>query len=117
MVVTPNGFRYKGTIEEGIDGDGIYNGTLIPPEKKLEPTNWGIGSAFYPDNSRYNGTFLDGMREGYGEYTDHQDGLYKGFWHGDKKHGEGFYMDRNGALLRQRWENGVLKHDLKLRVD
>ena len=58
------------------------------------------------DGRRYEGSFANDKKEGYGEYYWADGKAYKGKWLDGKQHGEGIYIRANGKERKGLWEAG-----------
>ena len=114
------------------DGDNKAY-TLVREDGEEQPCSRGyngVGLAKYHNGDTYNGTFVDGVREGKGVYTYaekvekydgewHENmrhgigkmtyseaGEYNGFWENGKRHGEGVFNYTNGDVYSGWWRFG-----------
>ena len=67
----------------------------------------GKGTYAYSNGFRYEGNFVNGLREGRGMLKGSDGSWYDGMWVQDKFHGQGTYVWPNGAKYIGAWENGV----------
>ena len=93
---------YTGYVENRkIDGIyGEYTGYLVMgiPEGK--------GKMVYSSGSVYDGDWVGGRYDGYGEYTSSDD-YYIGYWKDGMRHGTGTRTDFYGSTYVGSWENGL----------
>ena len=55
----------------------------------------------YPDGSKYEGNWLEGMKDGEGKYTYINGDTYEGKWENGVKHGVGCYKYESvGSVLK-----------------
>ena len=79
-----DGGRYVGTLDENGSGKGIY---------------------YYPDGTRYEGTFLNGMRDGMGKFYQ-EEHVYEGEWKSDMAFGKGLLLLSDGAKYEGYFKDG-----------
>ena len=97
--------------------DGLFEGegTLYNPNdsrsRPIYQGQWrggarnGMGHYIYPDQSEYDGGWLDNMKHGEGTLSS-SEGTYKGQWRNGKRHGRGtMSLKNNGVRLMGEWEN------------
>lgn len=100
---------YLGTINKNTyqrEGDGIL---YYPDRSKFtgsflrnEPN--GIGRIIYPDGAFYEGTFKEGIIHGYGKYS-YQNYMYIGNWKNELKEGYGEEFYENGLNFKGYYSN------------
>lgn len=67
----------------------------------------GYGVMLWPDNTRYEGEFLNGKMEGKGIKTWPNGNRYEGMWKNDMQHGPGiFYSAKTGKEKPEEWREG-----------
>ncbi len=67
----------------------------------------GKGVYIYTNGYKYQGNFINGKREGYGQLSNPIGESYDGMWKDDNFHGQGTYIWSNGAKYIGEWKNGV----------
>jgi hypothetical protein len=67
----------------------------------------GGGTYVYANGYRYEGDFVNGMREGRGLLTEPDGGSYDGMWSDDEFNGQGTYKWPDGARYTGEWKNGI----------
>jgi hypothetical protein len=67
----------------------------------------GKGTYLYSNGYQYEGSFINGLREGRGLLKGPDGSWYDGMWAKDKFHGQGTHVWPNGAKYTGAWENGV----------
>ena len=91
-----NGASYEGTIENGLMNSEDINSILSLPDgtrvKGKFKDNSIVGKGIYEfaSGSRYDGFLQNGLRDGFGNFTNHDKGLeYSGNWKNGLMHGQG----------------------------
>lgn len=89
-----DGSKYDGPIKNGVmNGDATFYDSFNDSRYVgtfLEGVKHGVGKEYYRDGSVYSGKFINGWREGLGELHDAKGELfYKGEWKRDYIHGKG----------------------------
>jgi hypothetical protein len=104
-----NGDYFKGTI----DGGQKVKGVLIFANSNVYEGCFSNGKfhgdhevSRMKDGRKYIGGFVNGKREGYGEYTWANGSNYKGEWKNNLQHGKGVFTDKNGVITESVFENG-----------
>lgn len=107
-----NGFgilKFKdGKVYEGEFENGLFhgNGKVIMPVEQMryegefrDGKMSGRGVMLWMDEGgvTYDGEMLDGIRNGFGVYTDKNKNKYIGYWKNDKKDGQGILVTEQGA--------------------
>ena len=83
-------------------GDGkVYKGQY---EKKSMNRD-GIGIQFWPDGSKYEGTWRNDKANGKGRMTHANGDIYDGCWENDKANGYGVFIDINNAKYEGYWKD------------
>jgi hypothetical protein len=121
-VISPNGFGFYGKVLQGKSEESKgFIGQFIPKDRKYEKIDKGVGVVFGDDGTKYIGAFVEGrsptnagLKHGFGIEINTRECVYRGFWQGDVKHGEGILTDKKGAQHLQKWEEGLLKTHKKL---
>jgi hypothetical protein len=102
-----------------VDSCNSMNGTgvLISPDKSFSRGNFrhnileGVGFRKYSNGDTYSGTFIDGKRGGFGEFTSKTGEKYVGNWSDDEQSGQGecTFADgnRNGSVYQGEWKHGL----------
>lgn len=68
------------------------------------------GTFWYPDGSRYEGSWIDDQRNGNGTYFYINGDTYQGEWYLHKRHGQGTYTYAStGSQYRGTWDDGKKK--------
>lgn len=68
------------------------------------------GTFWYPDGSRYEGSWVEDQRNGTGTYYYVNGDLYQGEWYMHKRHGQGTYTySATGSRYRGTWDEGKKK--------
>lgn len=57
-------------------------------------------------NLKYEGSYKDNKKEGYGEFTWPDRRVYKGMWLNGVQHGEGVQIDKYGKQISGEWHEG-----------
>ena len=90
------GSRYEGFLQDG----SRYKGQMKDGEKD------GVGTIFYPDGGRLDGTWYQDKIEGAVLFA-YEDGSYfKGNYKNDEKNGLGVLLDEDGEVEAGLWRNG-----------
>ena len=71
----------------------IYKGEALKANKRA----FGKGTAIYQDGSRYEGTWNDNHREGFGIFTNEWGNRWEGEWLEGRKHGKCTRFEITGA--------------------
>ncbi|CAG9328113.1 unnamed protein product [Blepharisma stoltei] len=116
MIIWPNGVSYEGYIEDGMPhGDGVetteeytYNGNFIRGEKD------GYGELFWKDGSWYKGMFNIQKIEGEGTYHWANGNEYEGEWFRNKMHGKGVFKWADGRVYKGNFAHGYREGHGKL---
>ena len=66
----------------------------------------GKGTFTWPDNRKYEGEFVNDLREGFGVYEWPDGRVYRGSWKQGKMDGEGTYISESGKIKQGMWRNG-----------
>jgi hypothetical protein len=67
----------------------------------------GKGTYVYTNGYSFEGTFVNGKREGRGKLIDSEGGWYDGMWANDQFNGQGTYIWPNGTKYIGAWKDGV----------
>lgn len=67
----------------------------------------GKGIYVYTNGYKYQGNFVNGVREGYGQLSNPNGESYDGMWADDNFSGQGTYIWPNGSKYTGEWKNGV----------
>jgi hypothetical protein len=67
--------------------------------------NSGSGSAQWQCSNMYQGSWLNGLREGHGTFTYADGSSYNGHWHLGMKHGHGVFVFGNGSVYNGRFDS------------
>jgi hypothetical protein len=67
----------------------------------------GKGVYVYTNGYKYQGNFVNGKREGYGQLSGPEGDSYDGMWADDNFYGQGTYIWSNGSRYVGEWKNGV----------
>ena len=67
----------------------------------------GFGEWTHPDGDNYRGKFKAGIKRGSGVYTFENGEKYKGYFKRDKKHGLGSYTYSNGEIFKGEFKNNI----------
>lgn len=97
-----------GKVYEGGFENGLFHGTgkaIMPAEQMRYEGEFrdgkmsGRGVMIWMDEggAAYDGELIDGIRSGFGVYTDHAKNKYIGYWKNDKREGNGILMTEQGA--------------------
>uniref|UniRef100_UPI0037E8729E ankyrin repeat and MYND domain-containing protein 1 n=1 Tax=Semicossyphus pulcher TaxID=241346 RepID=UPI0037E8729E len=81
-VAPGRGSAGPGSVHQSTGHRGAQSG-----EERLQ----GFGAQEWPDGSRYEGEFLNGLKHGKGRYTWRNGEYYEGSFYKDYKHGDGMY--------------------------
>lgn len=114
-VVYSNGDVYEGLFNEAKNrhGEGVYTWKMEEGEARFEGTykngvRQGYGVVTLPNGEEYKGLWSNDKRSGQGTYTYANGDLYSGSWRADRKHGNGAYVFANKAQISGEWRNGEL---------
>ena len=67
----------------------------------------GKGVFKWRDNSEYEGSYVEGRKEGYGKFIYPSGKIYKGFWKEGKQDGTGISYEKIGIeMKRGLWKKG-----------
>ena len=67
----------------------------------------GIGTFKWRDDSEYEGSYVNGQKEGYGKFIYQSGKIYKGFWKEGKQDGTGILYQKIGIeIKRGLWKKG-----------
>ena len=67
----------------------------------------GQGTYYYSSGDKYNGSFIDGERNGYGIYSWSNGSEYVGYWKDNNQNGQGkWYNDRGLLKYDGKWKDG-----------
>eukprot|EP00736_Rhodelphis_marinus_P014452 Rmarinus@m.475 len=80
---------------------GTYEG-----ERNDKKQRHGKGKATFPDESSYEGDYVEGKKQGYGVYTYKDGSKYEGGWQNNLKHGEGTITYSDGSVFKGTFVNG-----------
>uniref|UniRef100_A0A3Q4H0W8 Radial spoke head component 1 n=1 Tax=Neolamprologus brichardi TaxID=32507 RepID=A0A3Q4H0W8_NEOBR len=70
----------------------------------------GQGTFYYPDGSKYEGSWVEDMRQGHGVYTYPNKDTYDGEWLQNLRHGQGIYhYQETGSKFKGTWVNGKME--------
>lgn len=70
----------------------------------------GQGVFYYPDGSKYEGSWVDDQRQGHGVYTYPNGDTYDGEWLHHQRHGQGTYTHQEtGSQYRGTWVVGNME--------
>ena len=99
----------KGVLQFASDGKpgARYEGTLT----KGRLTGRGVLKS--PDNTVYDGDWVDSKPDGYGSYTAADGSKYEGAWTAGQFDGPGSFHSAKGEVVRGIWENGKLVKQYK----
>jgi hypothetical protein len=67
----------------------------------------GSGTYVYSNGFRFEGDFVNGMRDGRGLLTEPNGNSYDGMWSNDEFNGQGTYKWSDGAKYVGEWKNGI----------
>jgi hypothetical protein len=66
----------------------------------------GKGKLFWKNGDKFEGSWVNNKRDGFGIKKWDSGVIYEGHYHNDIKHGEGI-LKKNGKKYNEKWENGV----------
>ena len=69
---------------------------------------WLLMVFYFVNGERYEGTFVDDVREGFGTYVYKDSGRYVGSFMGGERHGRGVYTYASGARYEGEFVQGVM---------
>ena len=70
----------------------------------------GEGEFFYPDGSKYEGSWMNNGRHGWGRYTYPNGDTYEGEWAQDRRHGQGTYTyAQTSSRYEGTWSHGNMQ--------
>ncbi|MBL0287328.1 MAG: hypothetical protein IPQ19_07915 [Bacteroidetes bacterium] len=100
-------FEFTNSLNEKFS----YNGEFISGENGSDDyIPQGKGIAIYTNGDKYDGDFVNGIREGDGIYYWKEGEKYIGKYKNNKRNGYGKYYDANGNIIEQGfYVNGVLQ--------
>ena len=78
---------------EYLENGAMYEGEWHPEKNERD----GRGIQIWPDGSRYDGFWKDGVACGYGRLVHAEGDVYEGTWKEDKANGFGYYSHYNGS--------------------
>lgn len=82
-----------------LENGAVYQGEWLVDENQKD----GRGVQIWPDGSRYDGFWRDGMANGYGRLVHAEGDVYEGEWTEDKANGYGVYTHFNGSRYEGQW--------------
>ncbi len=105
--------------ENGEIQSGLWNGSIFLGELKTSKIQKGCvsgnciqgeGTYIYPDETRYNGSFLNNLANGFGicYYADGE--IYIGEWKNHTFNGKGTMYFNDGTIIEGDWKNGVFQN-------
>lgn len=78
----------------------------------------GVGRYYdHYDKVLYDGTFTNGIINGFGREIEFTGSHYQGFFQADRRHGEGKMVSDNGVIQEGRWEKGLFMSSSKSEVN
>lgn len=98
-----SGSRYEGYLEDG----SFYKGQMKDDEKD------GVGTIFYPDEGRLDGSWYQDKAEGSVLFTYEDGSCFKGSYKNDEKNGLGVMVDESGKAEAGIWKNGEKAEGLR----
>ncbi len=103
-IETAKSFQFTNTLGESY----YYSGWSI--NRLLEDIPNGKGTATYTNGDKYDGDFVNGLREGFGTYYWADGEKFEGKFKNNKRNGFGKYFDAKGNLIEQgEYVDGNLK--------
>ena len=106
-----NGERIKKpsdlNIESEIKIKQDYSKAVSLTEEKNKPKLTGKGIKIYPDGGRYEGDFVNGLKQGKGIYYYKDGDKYVGEFYNDEKDGKGIYYYKEGDKYEGEFSNNV----------
>ena len=116
----PNGDVYEGLFFQN-DISGI--GELFRKESGeryrglfLNGLKQGSGEYEWLDGRRYVGSFHNDAQEGRGDYYLTNGTIYRGYFSNNQRHGEGVLFSNDGSIEFQRWNHGVLIERMRVQL-
>jgi hypothetical protein len=97
------GSRYEDYLEDG----SLYKGQMEDDKKD------GVGTIFYPDEGRLDGTWCQDKIEGNVLFTYEDGSCFKGCYRNDEKNGLGVMIDADGNTETGIWEDGEKTEGLR----
>ncbi len=99
---------YSGTMIAA-NRENAYDALYFSDGDVLQYLNLtGNGTYYYSSGDKYNGSFIDGDRNGYGIYSWSSGSEYVGYWKDDKRNGQGkWYNDRGNLKYDGQWKDGL----------
>jgi antitoxin component YwqK of YwqJK toxin-antitoxin module len=89
-------------------------GTSTYPNNSMYEGEWlngefhGMGKFSWPDGSEYDGEYYEGKKHGQGRFTYPSKKVYNGGWVNGKQEGEGRLYSQTGSLLKKGiWKDGL----------
>lgn len=67
-----------------------------------------MGTYFYPDGDKFEGTFRNELKNGRGVYYFRYGGRFEGIFKDDQENGKGVLFYTDGTSDIELWKNGVL---------
>jgi len=108
---------YEGEVNESKipEGPGVFNyrgddehGRMCYDGDWKNKAAHGYGSMKWQNGDRYEGDWVDGVRQGKGKYVSKSSGgVYDGEYRNDKKDGSGKYVWSNGDWYEGEWKQGL----------
>ena len=114
-VTYQNGDMYEGLFnaDKKRHGEGVYTWRTETGESRFEGTyvqgvREGYGVMRFANGEEYQGLWSKDKRNGQGTYRYANGDVFSGMWVEDKKHGNGAYVYGNKAQIAGDWRNGDL---------
>ena len=113
LIIEPQGNWFRGRFEWGFKVEGAYylaeqKRKFIGELQKGEIPS-GRGKYIFDDGRRFEGSFVDGLREGHGVFRWPNGNYYDGGWKNDKQHGiSRLFIQEKNKLFITKWEDGQL---------
>jgi hypothetical protein len=85
----------------------LNNGALFMGYKNSQGKMDGPGIFIWWDRAKYEGSFKDNMRSGYGEIKYTNGDVYEGQWENDYPNGQGVMRYYSGDVFEGSWLNGL----------
>ena len=76
----------------------------------------GKGVMTYTDGAKYEGEFVEGKRDGKGNYYWNVNKYYKGNWKKGKQEGDGCYFNKGRGIIGV-WKDGKIKQCLSQEIN
>ncbi|MCY4656666.1 MAG: hypothetical protein OXC80_07595 [Gammaproteobacteria bacterium] len=76
----------------------------------------GSGEYEWLDGRKYVGSFHEDAKEGRGDFLRSNGSIYRGYYADDELHGEGVLFTVNGAVEYQRWNGGRLLESIRVQL-